>query len=114
MTIDAEQSEHMADAAGVRLNTLRGWVNVAKSWSSQLRRHSVGAKLLVVRMDVTKRFPWTDGVGDAVYPSYFLEYLPRQEPYTVLQRCHRPVRRGDKLPCHIRPIVRSRPGCRAP
>lgn len=108
----------MSDVPAIRLNlgsgphTVPGWVNVDKSWSPQVQRRPGARRLLgrlrvvgpeqtaegwhadIVRMDVTKRFPWKDGTVDAIYSSHFLEHLTRSEAYAVLERCHRALRPG--------------------
>ena len=115
--VGATQSAHTPTAA-VRLNlgsgphTVRGWVNVDKSWSPQVQRRPRVRRLLerlqiigpdqvaegwqaeIVRVDVTKCFPWPDGSVAAIYSSHFLEHLARSEAYTVLERCHRALRPG--------------------
>ncbi len=108
----------MPDSGAVRLNlgsgphTIRGWINVDKSWSPQVQRRPRLRRLLgglrvtgppqlaegwqgvIARMNVTRRFPWTAESVDAIYASHFLEHLTRTEADAVLERCHRALRPG--------------------
>lgn len=116
-----ESGARIPAAPAVRLNlgsgprAVRGWVNVDKSWSPQVSRRPAVRKLLerlrvigpdqvaegwqedILRIDVTKHFPWREHSVDAIYSSHFLEHLSRTEAYMLLERCHRALRPGGLI-----------------
>lgn len=110
ISIDNNDSSRRLDAPlklnlGCGSHTVEGWVNVDKSltpildrlpWAKQLlmrtgvlsadQAHAPWSKS-VVRVDVTKRFPWAPNSAQAIYSSHFFEHLTPTELRVMLQRC---------------------------
>lgn len=102
----------------VRLNlgsgpvAVAGWVNADKSLVALLdgvpliKRTLADAGILspaqaavtwdrsIVRVDLTRRFPWPDGSVEAIYSSHFLEHMPPEVAQRLLERCHRALAPG--------------------
>ncbi len=51
----------------------------------------------IVRVDITKRFPWRAGSVDSIYSSHTFEHLSRAEVAAVLDNCLRALRPGGVL-----------------
>jgi predicted SAM-dependent methyltransferase len=106
----------MGDANGLKLHIgafghiVPGWVNtditphlrVARvpglAWllrrvglidAERYEQHRTGIFRELRYLDVSRRFPWSDGVVDAVYSSHLLEHLHRGEAVHCIREMHR-------------------------
>lgn len=90
---------------GCGVNAAPEWVNVDRSAGPLLSQHPALKRTLykigllskaqfetawprtIIRVDVTRHFPWKPQTVDVIYSSHMLEHLRREEAVRLLQNC---------------------------
>jgi len=98
---------------GSGIHTVKGWINIDKSWNIYLSKFPTIKKILyklkvisegtfkakwrgksIMRHDVTKDLPFESESIDVVYTSHLLEHLTYNEARNVCRETHRVLKKG--------------------